>query len=102
MDRPKLCRMGHPLVPGNLTEQNECLKCYREKEDTSGLANKNKKTCPYGHTLSGVNLKIITDKDGHAHRRCVRCHAERSRGRYWNRIKALKHPRNTAGRPRKY
>lgn len=103
MKHYKMCSRGHELGPGNMTESGECLKCRREYSPPEpGVSNAKKTHCRYGHPLSGENLGTYTDILGSTHRYCKKCHALRGRSYYWNKMKALKHPNEKPGRPRKY
>lgn len=100
---PRRCKRGHELIPENLSPQGKCKLCRREREGyAGGIPNTDKTRCKNDHPLIGANLGVYTDKDGKAHRYCRRCYADRARSYYWNRYKAIKHPRNKPGRPRKY
>lgn len=41
-----------------------------------------RQTCQAGHSLSGVNLAWLTDRQGRQARRCRTCHRSRQRERY--------------------
>lgn len=98
----EFCSHGHPLIQSNRTADGKCVKCERARTDNAGVSNKEKTHCQYGHLLSGSNVQLYTDLQGRTRRRCLRCHAERSRAYYYNKVRAIKHPRKKPGRPRKY
>lgn len=98
----ELCSHGHALTKSNRTKDGKCAKCEKIRADNNGVSNKYKTHCRYGHPLSGDNVQVYTDLRGNTRRRCLRCHAERSRAYYYNKLRAIKHPRKKPGRPRKY
>ncbi len=101
-DQTKTCSRGHELTPENLSKTGKCKLCRHEREGFQGnTPNSDKTHCPKGHPLLGANLAVYT-RDGHEYRVCRICKAERGRSYYWKKLKPAFHPRNKAGRPRKY
>lgn len=93
------CPMGHPLEGANLLGYEKsigkraCRECHRQQKAERyvhlghrlagpPLENKSKKSCKYGHPLSGRNLYVTPD----GRRQCKICLKRRSSSRYSRRL----------------